>query len=59
MLRSDNSQHVFQGAMRVEEQVLVCVCRFLVEFNVEPSILLKVYGTVQKRQPVLFQVLPS
>ena len=32
--------------------------RFPVDFIVEPSILLKVFGTVQERQPVLFHVLP-
>ena len=32
--------------VRAEEQVLVCMDRFPVDFNVEPSILLKVYRTV-------------
>ena len=45
--------------MRVKEQVLVCVIRSPVDFNVEPSVLLKVYSTVWERQPVLFHVLPN
>uniref|UniRef100_A0A3Q3VKV9 C2H2-type domain-containing protein n=1 Tax=Mola mola TaxID=94237 RepID=A0A3Q3VKV9_MOLML len=49
---------VFQSVVRVEEQVLVSVSRFPVDFNVEPSVLLKVYRTVQEKQPVLFHVLP-
>ena len=50
MQDSDTSQLVFQRVVRVEEQVQVCVSRFLVDFSVEPSVLLKVLGTVQERQ---------
>ena len=55
---SENSQLVLQRVVRVEEQVPVCVRGFPVDFNVEPSVLLKVYCTVQERQPVLFDILP-
>ena len=58
MSGSANSQLVFQRVVRVEEQVLVRASRFPVDFNVEPSVLLKMYDTVQERQPVLFYVLP-
>lgn len=31
---------MLQRLVRVEEQVLVCVSKFLIDFNVEPSVLL-------------------
>ena len=40
------------------KSVLVCVSRFLEDFNFEPSVLLKVYRTVEERQPVFFHILP-
>ena len=58
MYGSENSQLEFQRVVRVEEQVLVCVSRFRLDSNVETSYLLKVYRTVQERQPVLFHIPP-
>lgn len=50
---------MFQWVVGVKENVLVCVCRFLLDFNIKATVLLDLHSTVQERQPILFDVFPS
>ena len=49
---SDDPQLVLQWVTRVEQQVLICACRFSVHLKVEASVLFSVYCTVQEGQTV-------
>ena len=42
--------------MRVEQQVLILVCRFSVHIRVEASVLSSVYCSVQEGQTVFFDI---
>ena len=60
VLKSPDDAHlVFQWVVRVEEQVLVCVCGFAVNTYTQGSVFFDANFAVEKRQGIVLDVFPG